>query len=236
LCPLDANTWGVEFLNFVISDYETKKVIFEVGKDSPPPQDMAVDLSSLGPDMWRKIKYSFSEDVLRLPGVQTSLVFSVGPKPMEGFRMIERHYFRDQLIKSFDFDFAFCMPSSTNTWEVVYDLPPMSESLLNDIIDNPYETKSDSFYFVGDTMIMHTKASYNYFREDAAQSKKSYEDKFGGSKSSKSSSAGAKAQAKSTASSNGAPAVAEVKAEAKPSSGAKAAKVEWSKEADYDDN
>lgn len=47
------------------------------------------------------------------------------------------------------------------------------------MIDNPYETKSDSFYFVNDRLIMHNKASYKYFREDAAQVKKSYEDKFG---------------------------------------------------------
>eukprot|EP00595_Chromulina_sp_UTEXLB2642_P002418 CAMPEP_0196761564 /NCGR_PEP_ID=MMETSP1095-20130614/846_1 /TAXON_ID=96789 ORGANISM="Chromulina nebulosa, Strain UTEXLB2642" /NCGR_SAMPLE_ID=MMETSP1095 /ASSEMBLY_ACC=CAM_ASM_000446 /LENGTH=89 /DNA_ID=CAMNT_0042111283 /DNA_START=577 /DNA_END=846 /DNA_ORIENTATION=- len=39
---------------------------------------------------------------------------------------------------------------------------------------------------------MHNKASYSYIREDAAQSKKSYEDKFG-SKSSKASKAAAKA-------------------------------------------
>lgn len=234
LCAMSDNTWGVEFTNFVISDYETKKTIFEVGKDSPAPVDVAVDFSSLGPDMARKIKYTFSEDVLRLPAIQTSLVFAVGPKEMAGFRMIERHYFRDQLVKSFDFDFAFCMPSSTNTWEVVYDLPPLSESLMNDMIDNPYEAKSDSFYFVGDKMIMHNKASYKYIREDSAQSKKSYEDKFGGSKAAKSS--GAKPQAKTSGGATGAPAVAEVKAEAKPSSGAKAAKVEWSKEGDYDDN
>ena len=149
--------------------------------------------------------------------------------------IISTSFASSSLDSSFDFDFAFCMPSSTNTWEVVYDLPPMSESLINDMIENPFEAKSDSFYFVGDKMIMHNKASYKYIREDAAQSKKSYEDKFGGSKSAKS--AGAKAQAKTTGkSANGAPAVAEVKAEAKPSSGAKAAKVEWSKETDYDDN
>jgi hypothetical protein len=248
LCPVTANNYGVEFLNFVISDYETKKTIFEVGKDTAAPVDVAVDFSSLGPDMYRKIKYSFSEDVLRLPAIQTSLIFAVGPNEMAGFRMIERHYFRDQLVKSFDFDFAFCMPSSTNTWEVVYDMPPLSESLITDMIANPYDTKSDSFYFVGDTLIMHNKASYNYFKEDAAQSKKSYEDKFGGSKAAKqqgagggAAGAGAKAQAKPTASGggSGAPAVAEVKAEAKSASaggGAKAvgAKIEWSKETDYD--
>jgi hypothetical protein len=28
------------------------------------------------------------------------------------------------------------------------------------MIDNPFETKSDSFYFVNDRLIMHNKASY----------------------------------------------------------------------------
>ena len=47
------------------------------------------------------------------------------------------------------------------------------------MIANPYETKSDSFYFVNNKLVMHNKASYKYFREDVAQSKKSYEDKYG---------------------------------------------------------
>lgn len=47
------------------------------------------------------------------------------------------------------------------------------------MIENPFETKSDSFYFVDGKLIMHNKASYKYFREDAAGAKKSYEDKFG---------------------------------------------------------
>jgi protein unc-119 len=235
LCPLTANTYDVEFLNFVVSDYETKKTIFEVGKDTPIPVDMAVDLSSLGPDMYRKIKYTFSEDVLRLPQIQTSLFFSVGPKEITGFRMIERHYFRNQLVKSFDFTFGFCIPSSTNNWDTVYDLPPLSESLINEMINNPFETKSDSFYFVNDELIMHNKASYQYVREDASQAKKSYEDKFG-SKASSKASPGAKAGAKSSSgtSSSG----AEMKAEAKSSSGKAESKtlakeVEWSKESDY---
>jgi hypothetical protein len=47
------------------------------------------------------------------------------------------------------------------------------------MIDNPYETVSDSFYFINNRLIMHNKASYKYFREDAAQEKKSYEAKYG---------------------------------------------------------
>jgi hypothetical protein len=69
---LSSNNVGIEFLQFTISDYTSKKVIFEVGKDNPTPQDISVDFSSLGEDMYRKIKYTFSEDVVRLPLIQTS--------------------------------------------------------------------------------------------------------------------------------------------------------------------
>ena len=72
LCPLSANSFGIDFLSFTISDYETKKTIFEVGRDNPTPQDVSVDFSCIGEDMYRKIKYDFSEDVLRLPYIQTS--------------------------------------------------------------------------------------------------------------------------------------------------------------------
>lgn len=162
-------------------------------------------------------------------------MFGVGNREVKEFRMIERHYFRDQLVKSFDFEFGFCIPGSINTWDAVYCMPPISDELrkcddvmwchvvscvmcklgsccvsllhhyytehcllccyyaylfyvffcsyiavpVADMIANPYETKSDSFYFVDNKLIMHNKASYKYFREDAAQAKKSYEDKYG---------------------------------------------------------
>ena len=30
------------------------------------------------------------------------------------------------------------------------------------MIDSPFATKSDSFYFVGDMLVMHNKAEYQY--------------------------------------------------------------------------
>lgn len=76
--------------------------------------------------------------------------------------MIERHYFKNTLVKSFDFNFGFCIPGSTNTWEAVYDIPTLDDALIQDMILNPFGTQSDSFYFVGDQLIMHNKASYRY--------------------------------------------------------------------------
>ena len=35
-----------------------------------------------------------------------------------------------------------------------------------DMINNPWETQSDSFYFVNDVMVMHNKAKYAYTPAD----------------------------------------------------------------------
>ncbi len=105
--------------------------------------------------------------------------FKVGDREVKSFRMIERHFFRDQLIKSFDFDFGFCPPKTTNSIEHIYDMPEIDSKqskiilsssffhyslfiLVKDMIDNPYETKSDSFYFVDNQLIMHKKATYAF--------------------------------------------------------------------------
>lgn len=57
------------------------------------------------------------------------LVFKVGDKPVRNFRMIERHYHKDKLLKSYDFNFKFCIPNTTNEWEAMYDLPKMDDDL-----------------------------------------------------------------------------------------------------------
>ena len=47
----------------------------------------------------------------------------MGDKQVNEFRMVERHYFKDMMLKSFDFEFGFCMPRSRNTCEQIYDFP-----------------------------------------------------------------------------------------------------------------
>lgn len=38
----------------------------------------------------------------------------------------------------------------------------MSVFSVNEMIASPFETRSDSFYFVDDCLIMHNKADYAY--------------------------------------------------------------------------
>lgn len=46
--------------------------------------------------------------------IGTTLKFRVGGKAVKNLKMIERHYFKNKLIKSYEFTFPFCMPNSTN--------------------------------------------------------------------------------------------------------------------------
>ena len=110
----------------------------------------------------RMIRYHLGPDFLDLKNLGSSLTFSVGDKPVKDFLMIERHYFNTILIKSFEFKFDFCIPNSVNSWESIYTIPEIDPKLKQQMIDEPWHTRSDSFYFVGDKLIMHNKAIYNY--------------------------------------------------------------------------
>jgi len=166
LCPLSANTYKIRFNSFKVRDYETNTPLFEV---TAPPADeepeLPDNLTREEEDQIRSIQYNFPASMLHLKRIGTTLEFSVGGESLPTFRMIERHYFGDQLIRSYDFDFGFCIPNSTNTWEAIYDVPALDPSITEAMIRTPQGTKSDSFYFVNGELVMHNKAEYSYFEE-----------------------------------------------------------------------
>ena len=46
--------------------------------------------------------------------------------------------------------------------EHIYEFPELNTEEVRQMVANPFETKSDSFYFVDDVLIMHNKADYSY--------------------------------------------------------------------------
>jgi hypothetical protein len=44
----------------------------------------------------------------------------------------------------------------------MYEVPELDEATKTEMIASPWETKSDSFYFVEGQLVMHNKAEYNY--------------------------------------------------------------------------
>ncbi len=66
------------------------------------------------------MRYHFGPEFFQLRTIGTSLAFKVGANPVRNFVMIERHYFRNKLIKSFKFSIPFCIPNTVNNLEAIY--------------------------------------------------------------------------------------------------------------------
>ncbi|MEE6523166.1 hypothetical protein FKM82_021909, partial [Ascaphus truei] len=130
LCKPDDNVYGIDFTRFKIRDLETGIVLFEISKPSSEQEEEEDESSGhLDTSAGRFVRYQFTPAFLRLRKVGATVEFTVGEKPVRNFRMIERHYFRERVLKSFDFDFGFCIPNSRNTCEHMYEFPQLSEEL-----------------------------------------------------------------------------------------------------------
>ena len=83
--------------------------------------------------------------------------------------MIERHYFRGRVIQDYGFAFGFVIPNSVNEWEFVYDMPDLTPDEYEEIVNAPWEVKSDSFFFAEDRLVVHNRAEYNYAPFETSQ-------------------------------------------------------------------
>ncbi|KAI8124878.1 unc-119 like protein [Lucilia cuprina] len=146
---------------------ESGAVLFEIAK--PPSEqfnDSNVDSMTAAaeelsleegsdPNAGRYVRYQFTPAFLNLKTVGATVEFTVGSNPVNNFRMIERHFFRDRLLKTFDFEFGYCMPHSKNSCEHIYEFPILPPDLK--MISSPFETRSDSFYFVDNRLSFFNK-------------------------------------------------------------------------------
>ena len=168
LCKVSDNKYKIRFLRFSVRDIDSGYVLFEVedeeGMQNPHPitSEFESNEDKSDENSTRTMKYHLGPEFLELKNIGTALTFSVGDKPVKNLLMIERHYFKGRLIKSFEFKFDFCIPNTVNNWETIYNIPELDDETKNEMIESPWETRSDSFYFVNNILIMHHKAEYNY--------------------------------------------------------------------------
>ncbi|XP_055592056.1 protein unc-119 homolog [Uranotaenia lowii] len=156
LCAPDANIYDIDFTRFKIRDMESGAVLFEIVK--PEPVAPATESAPVGqtseegsvpvgvgtnqdnnsateeeeimdPNAGRYVRYQFTPQFLKLKTVGATVEFTVGNKSVKNFRMIERHFFKDRLLKTFDFEFGYCIPFSKNSCEHIYEFPTIPPDL-----------------------------------------------------------------------------------------------------------
>ncbi|XP_028843645.1 protein unc-119 homolog B-A-like [Denticeps clupeoides] len=157
LCSPEDNVYSISFSRFKIRDLESGAVLVDLKKHCSAEIKEVLQM-----DSGRFIQYRFTPAFLSLKEIGATLEFTVGGKAVNKFRLIERHYFRDLLLKTFDFEIGFCIPHSRNTCEHIYSLPDLESDITDKMVANPFETRSDSFYFANNKLIMHHKAEYSF--------------------------------------------------------------------------
>uniref|UniRef100_UPI0037E9B7A4 protein unc-119 homolog B-B n=1 Tax=Semicossyphus pulcher TaxID=241346 RepID=UPI0037E9B7A4 len=157
LCSPEDNIYNVNFSRFKIRDLSSGAVILDIRKHTCTE---ILDIIEL--DSNRFIQYHFSPAFLTLREIGATLEFTVGSRALNAFRLIERHFFRERLLKTFDFEIGFCIPNSRNTCEHIYCLPDLDTHTVQEMTSSPFETRSDSFYFVNNKLMMHHKAEYSF--------------------------------------------------------------------------
>lgn len=158
LCSLKDNTFNIKFGAFRIRDMVSGFTLVDVQESD---LDSTITEEMDDPKI-RLLKYHFGPDFLTLKTIGLQVSFSIGDQPVPNLLMIERHYFKGRVIKSYEFKFGFCMPNTTNTLEMIYDLPDLTDEEKQDMIESPWETKSDTYFFVDNKLIIHNRAEYNY--------------------------------------------------------------------------
>lgn len=167
LCTLADNKY-IRFGEYSIVDYDSRTTLLSVSRTENKMMDdfarQREEDGSLTLDM-RVLKHEFPRAFFQLRNLELNLEFSnvYEDKPLQQLTLVEKHFFRGELLQSFEFSFPFCMPNSTNTWQYVYELPQLSPEKQQEMIDAPFETQSDSFFFAEGRLIVHNKAAYKYF-------------------------------------------------------------------------
>merc|ERR1712070_839914 len=111
---------------------------------------------------WGVRRVNLSSDFLKCRVVRSTIAFSVGSEPIQSLRMIERHFFRGDLLRSFDFTFGYCIANSENTREVIYELPRLPQTILDGLAKQPYSVSTDTFFFADDRLVHHIRGEHDY--------------------------------------------------------------------------
>ena len=98
LCKLADNWPKFKFGGFKIRDCESNFTLVDV-----PESEVENEVKDEDDPTVRVIKYHLGPMFLKLKTVGLTMNFSVGDKPINKMQMVERHYFKGKVLRSYDF-------------------------------------------------------------------------------------------------------------------------------------
>ena len=167
LCEIDDNKF-IKFTNMSLKtifynqlkkDYLRLELNFDANKINEEIIQKSKEIKDIYKNP-RMIRYHLRKDIL---DNDLKLCLKYKNESNIGFilKMIEKHYFQNEVIYSIEYNLGFCMPNSTNQQEIIYKFNSLKE--INNI-KGPFEIKTDTFFFANDNLIIHNKTLF-YFSQ-----------------------------------------------------------------------
>jgi hypothetical protein len=154
LVKLVDNVFGVRFKGFKIRDVDTGEIFHDF---------QAEDIFQLDYFADNELEYQFPHAVLKAKNIGSNLTMVVGEKFVKDLTLIERHYIDDLLVANYEFNFPLFMPNSENNIEFMYPVPKLSDASQKELANGEdIFSKSDTFIFVDNKLIIHRRANYVY--------------------------------------------------------------------------
>ncbi|CAK90678.1 unnamed protein product (macronuclear) [Paramecium tetraurelia] len=139
----------IKFIKFILRDADDNFILFDFENDEENQQQEV-------------LSYQFTPQYFDIKTLGATKIFKTFDKPLKNLLLVDRFYFKNNLIKEYEFCFPFCIPHSTNTWESMYDQPALGANLKDLMLINPWKTKSDTFLFIDGKLANHERIEYDF--------------------------------------------------------------------------
>ncbi|KAL1110303.1 hypothetical protein AAG570_008380 [Ranatra chinensis] len=156
LCPRPRHDAAVRWSRYTVDHPQTGRVMLDTGErlfTSPYQSD---------PESWRQFKYVVPSHFLRLRSLKAAMYFTIGDAFVDDLRLIERVFYRRQLLMAFDFSFGSCRPFTTKRCALDYTIPLLTDELIEEMKASPFQTVCEGFFFCDDVLFMHAKSSFKF--------------------------------------------------------------------------
>lgn len=97
--------------------------------------------------------------ILKCRAVSREINFSSSEK-LESFRLVQRVFFKQNLIEEWIFEFGFVIPGSTNTWQSLIEAAPQSQMIPANLLSG--NVVIETTFYDGDFEVSKSRVKIFY--------------------------------------------------------------------------
>lgn len=128
-----------------LRDADTGKILWQSNEDLSNPD--------------REHEARVPKKILKSRAVSREINFSSTEK-LDGFKLIQRVYFKDKCMEEWYFEFGFVIPGSTNSWQSLIEAAPESQMIPASVLSG--NIVIETIFLDGDLEVSKSRVRIHY--------------------------------------------------------------------------